>query len=101
MTRSSSLSGSKNAITYKEVFKLIQDNKLWLGNGFANGNAYFAVPSPTHGRSRTVLRSGTDWLSPECSWFTNLDIAKRHEELICYQEIHARARIPLRQLRRD
>ena len=36
--------GSKNAVTYKEVFKLIQDNKLWLGNGFANGNAYFAIP---------------------------------------------------------
>ena len=33
--------GSKNAITYKEIFKLIKENRLWLGNGFANGNAFF------------------------------------------------------------
>lgn len=32
-----------NAITYKEVFPLIKDNKLWLGNGFSKGNAYFKV----------------------------------------------------------
>ena len=36
--------GSKNAITYKEVFKLIKDKKLWLGNGFRNGNAFFKIP---------------------------------------------------------
>ena len=33
--------GSMNAITYKEIFPLIKNNKLWLGNGFHAGNAYF------------------------------------------------------------
>ena len=36
--------GSMNALTYKEVFPLIKDNKMWLGNGFNAGNAYFATP---------------------------------------------------------
>ena len=33
--------GNMNALTYREVFPLIKDNKIWLGNGFHNGNAYF------------------------------------------------------------
>jgi len=37
--------GSKNAITYKEIFKLIKENRLWLGNGFSAGNAYFKIPT--------------------------------------------------------
>jgi hypothetical protein len=36
--------GSKNAVTYKEIFPLIKDNKMWVGAGFANGNAYFSIP---------------------------------------------------------
>ncbi|MCZ7552436.1 MAG: adenine-specific methyltransferase EcoRI family protein [Anaerolineales bacterium] len=36
--------GSKNAISYKEIFKLIKDNRIWLGNGFPNGNAFFSIP---------------------------------------------------------
>ena len=35
--------GSKNAITYKEIFPLIKENRVWLGYGFSNGNAYFKV----------------------------------------------------------
>ncbi|MBU4579420.1 adenine-specific methyltransferase EcoRI family protein, partial [Patescibacteria group bacterium] len=37
--------GSMNAITYKEIFPLIKNNKLWLGNGFRAGNAYFFTPN--------------------------------------------------------
>jgi len=36
--------GPQNAITYKEVFPLIKDNKIWLGNGFHHGDAYFKIP---------------------------------------------------------
>ena len=36
--------GNMNAITYKEVFPLIKENKMWLGNGFQSGNAYFYTP---------------------------------------------------------
>jgi hypothetical protein len=80
--------GSKNAVTYKEVFKLIQENRLWLGNGFANGNAYFAVPG---GYSREFADGVYDPKTRlvkfrNVGWFTNLDIAKRHEELICYRK---------------
>ena len=35
--------GNRNAITTKELFPMIQQNKIWLGNGFANGNVYFAI----------------------------------------------------------
>jgi hypothetical protein len=36
--------GNYNAISYKEIFPLIRDNRMWLGNGFNGGNAYFEVP---------------------------------------------------------
>lgn len=79
--------GSKNAITYKEVFKLIKENKVWLGNGFPNGNAYFRIPA----------EYSRDWAdgvyNPETGlvkfrnvgWFTNLDFKKRHESLTLYK----------------
>ena len=80
--------GSKNAITYKEIFPLIKDNKLWLGVGFSAGNAYFAIP-------RTYERTWANGVYNEktglvkfrnVGWFTNLDIAKRHEELTLYKK---------------
>ena len=36
--------GSQNAITYKEVFPLLKENRIWLGAPFPNGNAYFDIP---------------------------------------------------------
>jgi hypothetical protein len=83
--------GSKNAITYKEIFKLFQENKIWLGNGFPNGNAFFKIPE----------EYSRDWASgvynPETGlvkfrnvgWFTNLDIPKRHETLTLYKQYTA------------
>lgn len=79
--------GSKNAITYKEIFKLIKENKLWLGNGFAAGNAYFRIP-PEHARSFAsgVYDKSTGLVKfRNVGWFTNLDIAKRHEELVLFK----------------
>ena len=85
--------GNKNAITYKEIFKLIKENKMWVGNtpmgvdllfdvpqDFAqallankkDGAAYRLVDGVVKGRSQSI-------------WFTNLDIQKRHEELILYK----------------
>ena len=37
--------GTMNAISYKEIFPLIKENKCWLGNGFSAGNAFFAIPT--------------------------------------------------------
>ena len=64
--------GNKNAVTYKEIFPLLRNDELWLG-----------VSSPT------------DFIMPDegvtkranglCRWYTNLDIDKRHEDLILYR----------------
>ena len=79
--------GSMNAITYKEIFKLIKENKLWIGNGFANGNAFFKIPSDNN---RTFANGVFDKETGlvkfrNVNWYTNLDVAKRHEDLILYK----------------
>src|SRR4051812_40443339 len=77
--------GSLNAITYKEIFKLIRANKLWLGYGFQAGNAYFAVPDPGD-YAKGVYDEATRLVKfRNVAWFTNLDISKRHEDLILYK----------------
>ena len=77
--------GSFNAITYKEIFKLIKDNKLWLGSGFQGGNAYFQ-PRDKSGFGKGVLDEETGLVKfRNVTWFTNLDINKRHEDLILFK----------------
>ena len=79
--------GPWNAVTYKEIFPLIKDNKVWLGYGFAAGNAYFAVPSEAGANDYAagVYDEQTGLVKfRNVTWFTNLDHKKRHEELILY-----------------
>src|SRR5439155_17135013 len=74
-----------NAITYKEVFRLIKENKIWLGYTHP---VNFVVPDHYELREVRSWRDadGTNWRSMgNACWFTNLDIAKRHEELILYK----------------
>lgn len=71
--------GHQNAITYKEVFPLIKDNKVWLGYGFKGGAAHFFSPyediATASDHKKDMIRvSGV-------TWFTNLEIPKRNEEL--------------------
>ncbi len=80
--------GDQNAITYKETFKLIQENKLWLGydNG---GTKWFQVPMdydiPTE--SRKKIEDGMKYFSMgRILWFTNLDTTKRHENMVFYKK---------------
>lgn len=80
--------GNQNAITYKEIFPLLKDNKIWLGNGFRAGNAYFRIPSSadTSRFAKGVYDPSTGLVKfRNCCWFTNIDIEKRHEELILYK----------------
>ncbi len=83
--------GNMNAITYKEIFPLIKDNKLWLGNGFKRSCAHFFSP----------FKSDSKWLEEEqfkkkgikipkglyvtrvagIYWFTNLEHGRRHQPL--------------------
>jgi len=80
--------GDQNAITYKETFTFIKDNKLWLGydNG---GTKWFQVPMdydiPTE--SRKKIENGVKYFSMgRIYWFTNLDCTKRHESLVMYKK---------------
>ncbi len=72
--------GHQNAITYKEIFPLIKDNKLWLGNGFKGSAAHFGSPYEDYATA-TDRKEGLIRVSG-VMWFTNLDHKKRHEPLI-------------------
>jgi hypothetical protein len=69
--------GNKNAITYKEVFPLIKDNKLWLGY---TSPKEFIQPDGDEPKSMTGLTR----------WFTNLEIKKRKEDLLLYKKYNAK-----------
>ena len=75
--------GPKNAITYKEIFPLIKETKLWLGSGFANGNAYFSIPSHASREFADGVYDESTGLVKfrNVGWFTNLDHGRRHERL--------------------
>lgn len=75
--------GNKNAITYKEIFPLIKENKIWLGVGFANGNAYFSIPANRVREFSPGVYDETTGLVKfrNVCWFTNLDHGRRHQEL--------------------
>ncbi|BAJ66707.1 conserved hypothetical protein [Bifidobacterium longum subsp. longum JCM 1217] len=64
--------GNKNAITYKEIFPLLRDDKVWLG---FTSPSDFTIP----GEGTTKQVNGL------CRWYTNLDIKKRHEDLLLYR----------------
>lgn len=74
--------GNMNAITYKEIFPLIKDDKLWLGNGFKAGNAYFTTPNVRDDFAAGVYDDKTGLVKfRNCHWFTNLDHGRRHQPL--------------------
>jgi hypothetical protein len=78
--------GNQNVVSYKEVFPLIQANRLWLG--YNSGDMKFKVPDHYEPRETRfwVDESGQKWRSQgNACWFTNLDISKRHEDLILYR----------------
>lgn len=78
--------GNLNALTYKEIFRFIKDDLLWLGSTLSF--AKFKVPSNYEERSTRfwIDETGQKWRSfGNICWFTNLDIKKRHEKLILYQ----------------
>lgn len=76
--------GHQNAITYKEIFKLIKENKLWLGYGFKGGAGHFINEHYEDYATATDRKEGMIRVSG-VHWFTNLEINKRHEDLILYK----------------
>ena len=80
--------GNINAISYKEIFKLIKENKAWLGVNMGRGISGFIVPKnyELYGTEARVDEYGNRIVATNnCLWLTNLDNAKRHEELILYK----------------
>ena len=73
--------GNMNAITYKEVFPLIKENKMWLGVPFSNGNAYFR-PGIHSEYATGVYNEETNLVKfRNCIWLTNLEHGRRHQPL--------------------
>lgn len=76
--------GNINAITYKEIFKLIKGNKAWLGINLGRGISGFIVPEhyELYGTEARIDNLGNRIVSPNnCLWLTNLDTSKRHEDI--------------------
>lgn len=77
--------GNLNAITYKEFFKLIKNNKLWLG--YNNGSKTYLVPDSYEQNNIFIGEDGKKYSKMgNTGWYTNLDIAKRHEPLTLYKK---------------
>ncbi len=73
--------GHMNAITYKEVFPLIKSDRMWLGNGFHAGNAYFSTTfAKEYAAGVYNPETGLVKFRNVC-WFTNLDHGRRHQPL--------------------
>lgn len=78
--------GNQNAITYKEVFRLIKEDRLWLG--YNSGDMKFKVPDYYAPRDTRfwIDENGQKWRSlGNACWFTNLDLSKRHDDLILFK----------------
>lgn len=76
--------GNVNAITYKEVFHLIQNNRAWLGVHLGRGISGFKVPEhyEMYGTEARITENGDRIISPNnCLWLTNLDLQARHDLL--------------------
>ena len=77
--------GHQNAISYKEIFKLLKDDKLWLGYGFKGGAGHFINKQYEDYATAGDHKEGMIRVSG-VHWFTNLDISKRHENLILHKQ---------------
>ena len=77
--------GNLNAVTYKEVFKLIKKNDLWLG--YNNGPKTYLVPDNYEQDNIFVGVDGKKYAKMgNTGWYTNLDVSKRHEPLTLYKK---------------
>jgi hypothetical protein len=81
--------GNVNAITYKEIFKLIKEEKLWLGASIHSGDREFGVPDdyPLEAAGYRIDSEGNKFIRVKgVRWFTNLDYQERHEDFILFKK---------------
>lgn len=80
--------GNKNAITYKEIFPLIKENKLWIGYTSTSLDILFTVPkeleenllSHKEGSAYRII-NGQIYARSASIWYTNIDHGRRHKPL--------------------
>jgi len=76
--------GNMNAATYKEVFPLFRDNKIWYGESIRSGDRKFYVPDsyPLNASGCGIDERGRRFIRVKgVRWFTNLDTSRRHEPI--------------------
>lgn len=81
--------GNINAVTYKECFGFIKQNRMWLGASIHSGDREFRVPNdyPLNAAGYRVDNVGNKYIRVKgVRWFTNLDYKERHEDLILYKK---------------
>jgi len=81
--------GNVNAITYKEIFPKIKENKLWFGPSISSGDREFQVPDDYSMTAigQRIDKEGKKYLRIKgVRWFTNLDTTKRHEKITLYKK---------------
>ena len=80
--------GNLNALTYRDIFKLVKENKLWFGHSIHSGDREFRVPQdyPLNAAGSRVDEEGNKYIRVKgVRWYTNLDFNERHEDLILYK----------------
>lgn len=77
--------GNLNAITYKEIFSLIKENKIWLGASLDGRNIWFRIPN-SYEKYHKIENNKKYAFVASTIWFTNLDHEKRHEKLILHKK---------------
>ena len=81
--------GNVNAITYKEFFPMIRDNKVWMGASIHSGDRKFRVPDsyPLNAAGCGIDENGRKFIRVKgVRWWTNLDYPQRHEKLPLYKK---------------
>ena len=85
--------GNMNAITYKEIFPLIKENKLWLGLSMNGSNRWFEVPNDYEAKANAAGYKEIDGRKflfvNGVTWFTNLEHSKRNQPLDLYKKYNA------------
>lgn len=81
--------GNVNAITYKEIFNLIKNNKIWMGISIHSGDREFMVPNnyPLNAATYRVDDNGNKFIRVKgVRWFTNIDYKERYENIVLYKK---------------
>ena len=84
--------GKMNALTYKEIFKLIKENKMWSGFNFNKSMIFKTNYTNNVDSNRKYVQSkgynpDENYIAtPAVCWFSNMEITKRHEKLDLYKK---------------